>query len=388
MRKSLILSKPSKKIRIFFDNVLYDRSITELYVFEAEVKGEFKLVSLNKMTNLEGMLIKFTYEKENIKVESNNYDLGTVLHTLYNKLKPIILSYETFHTVFLNNTKFNLIDTVCFYQITKNSIIPPQLDDREARLHEILELDLTTSEHLDSKKLWYMLGNYYPLIPIEFLAHSYYNKILTSRLGKGTFVNDLKNFEIEAKFEAVSRKNFLKIYRYFMGHNKKFRIEKSFPFIIRRSMLVSFISESKRYIFAHDNSSGKIRTKSFPFVYQELPILLRAEEDVPGLLKYRDLKPDSSFIKLKFAFWIENSTTAKLYHIVLDKEFTKSRSLSQLEIEYAGTLLYRSGTTAESSNKINEIVEDMSTVYKIISQDIGIKIKPTVLTKQEGLNLD
>lgn len=165
---------------------------------------------------------------------------------------------------------------------------------------------------------------------------------------------ELEATEIESKLSCQSERAYLEMYEFAgevgLGH---FKIEKNYPHLLARGLRVCYIKE-------HGAT-----TKIVFYGFREPNVIVKSNlvvlNDALGLgciLKRSELKKKDSFTKQlaqsmllpeacwldkrKFAFWVENEETGRIYHIVHDKCQNNFREdLSQVEVEYAGTLTQR-----------------------------------------------
>ncbi|MFX0073617.1 MAG: hypothetical protein ACFFAO_21275 [Candidatus Hermodarchaeota archaeon] len=93
---------------------------------------------------------------------------------------------------------------------------------------------------------------------------------------------------------------------------------------------------------------------------------------------FNNIDKKNVLIKRKRVFWIENMKTKRIYHIAIDKEMGKKKSMSQIEIEYAGIV------SRNSEGDIEAIKKDLIDIAEIIKNRFK-KLKVTTKTKGQWL---
>ncbi len=360
----------NKKHSLGFDKILYCWKNIDTLVDTYELNeincgdGINKVLIKDKLSNILKLTSNFTVDNQPLEKLCQTKSSKYYIENKNNKILEIENIYET---SYYNELDIKALD-LSKYLLVKIQINNSKLGDKIRNI-------LIDAGAIFIPPLFYVFSN-------ELMA------LLGKQSGQKPYL-EYKDLEIEAKLNSTSSNAFGLIYDFINNNGLVgFEIEKGFPHFLSRGLRVCYLKNNKglfnKIVFYGFKEPAIVKKASMELVKDNkgLNCILSREE-----IKEEDKVTEEDILKTagseaiwldkrKMVFWIENKITGRVYHVANDKCISnKTNDLSQVEIEYAGTV------KKNSPNK-QAIIDDITKITSTLLNKFDF-LTPTVVRKEE-----
>jgi len=374
------------KIRIIFEDIYRPSRLFDFYwwsgSFDYDRQSKYKSINLS---GSDGYLSRVTINSKGCNEIHNQISLKEAIKKM-EKINKRPVAIELYDIYDISNDS-RVIANYELYGVNTY-----ERSDLSGFLYEKIDnylLEVKNKDEIKNSPFGLVINNSYPFFNLKLLPFSSLDKMVITKISPKKPCYEIRDIEIEAKFQPITFSQYKMLYSYFLTcEGKEFKIESRFEYVFKRYLSVSFINEHVRYIFPFTTRGGKLRIKYELPAYRpnKTNTMIRKEIDSYYFLNPHEIinKP---FLKGKLMFWVENINSSRIYHLVLDKEFfPQGSSLSQFEIEYAGKIKSLKNCYKET-NDYSKIIPIIISEINELTKEIEkiVPISPTCITKYEAL---